>query len=105
MCRYFGFKSCIIMTVSILLKPNVWGNLVLELNAKMLSADRKNFWRYKVDFLHGGTYQLKLQTDDVILHEWGQTCPRRVLGNNHVHSVATCFFFGGAYRNCKLMHN
>ena len=67
----------------------------IELNAKMLSADRKNFWRYKVDFLHGGTYQLKLQTDDVILHEWGQTCPRRVLGNNHVHSVATCFFFLG----------
>ena len=83
-------------------------NLLLELNAKMLSADRKNFWRYKVDFLHGGTYQLKLQTDDVILHEWGQACPRRVLGNNHVHSVATCFFFGGGgggYRNCKLMHN
>ena len=63
-------------------------NLVLKLNAKMLSAnhiarflnsktqkDLKNYWRYKVDFLHAGTYLLKLQICDVILHEWGQACP------------------------------
>ena len=25
--------------------------------------------------LHAGTYLLKLQIDDVILHEWGQACP------------------------------
>ena len=57
-------------------------NLVLELNTKMLSANQiagflnfnisKNYWRYKIDFLHADTYLLKLQIDDVILHDWGQ---------------------------------
>ena len=28
-----------------------------------------------VDFLHVRTYLLKLQIDDVDLHEWGQACP------------------------------
>ena len=44
-------------------------NLVLQLNAAMLSGnqiDLKNYGRYKVDFLHQITYLLKLQIDDVI---------------------------------------
>ena len=59
-------------------------NLVLELNAKLLSANQiagflsfnisKKYWRYKVDIFHAGTYLLKLQIDDVILHKWGQAC-------------------------------
>ena len=27
-----------------------------------------------MDILHAGTYLLKLQIDDVILHKWGQAC-------------------------------
>ena len=53
-------------------------NLVLKVNAEMLSANQiagflnsktsiskinisKNYWRYKVDFLHAGTYLVTLQ--------------------------------------------
>ena len=35
----------------------------------------KNYWRYKVDFLHAGSYLLKLQIDDVILGGHGQAYP------------------------------
>ena len=35
----------------------------------------KNYWSYKVDFLHAVTYLLKLQIDDMILGERGQGCP------------------------------
>ena len=47
-------------------------DLVLELNAKILSPNLTNYWRYKVDFLDIGTCLLRLQIDDVILHESGQ---------------------------------
>ena len=33
----------------------------------------------KLIFLHAGTYLLKLQIDDVILHKWSQACPKRLL--------------------------
>ena len=63
-------------------------NLVLELNAKMLLTSwilgflnvniSKTIGGIKL-FLHAGTYIyiyiLKLQIDDVILHDWGQACP------------------------------
>ena len=59
-------------------------NLVLKLNAKMLSPNQiagflnfnisKPIGGYKVDFLHRGTYLLKLQTD-VILGGRGHACP------------------------------
>ena len=60
-------------------------NLVLKLNAKMLSAIQiagflnfnisKSVGGIKLFSLHAGTYLLKLQVDDVILHKWGQPCP------------------------------
>ena len=77
--------------------------LVLKLNAKMLLASQiagfsnfdiskiiggikltfcmqvKNYWRYKADFLHPGTYLLKLQIDDEIFGGYGQACPKRLL--------------------------
>ena len=59
--------------------------LVLELKAKMLLANQisgflnfnisKTIGGMKVVFLHEDAYLLKLQTDDVILHEWVQVCP------------------------------
>ena len=77
------------MTFMILLKPHVWeksGSRVKCKNALNQSVSRsfehqylKNYWRYKVDFLHAGTYLLKLQIDDVILYDWGQACPKRLL--------------------------
>ena len=63
-------------------------NLVLKLNSKIFSANQiagfLNFnisktiggIKYKVDFLHAGTYLVKVQIDDVILHEWDQACPK-----------------------------
>ena len=67
-------------------------NLVLKLNAKMLSANQiagflnfsisKTTGGMKLIFLHGGTYLLKLQIDDVILVERSQAsprCPKRLL--------------------------
>ena len=64
-------------------------NLVLELNANMLSANQiaeflkldiaKTIGCMKLIFLHAGTYLLKLQIDDVILHKWSQACPKRLL--------------------------
>ena len=59
-------------------------NLLLKFNGKMLFANQivgfskqylKKDWRYKIDFLHSGTYLLKLQIDDVILGWCGQACP------------------------------
>ena len=59
-------------------------NLVLELNAKMLSANQiAGFSNFKiskaigdkVDFLHAGIYLLKQQIDDVILGGRGQVWP------------------------------
>ena len=72
------------MTFVILLKPHAWeisGSRVKCKNALGQSAGflnfniSKNYWRYKVDFLCAGIYLLKLQIDDVILHERGQACP------------------------------
>ena len=64
-------------------------NLVLKLNTKMLLANQiagslncnisKTIGVIKLIFLHAGTCLLKLQSDDVILHEWGQSCPKRLL--------------------------
>ena len=34
---------------------------------------------YKVDFLHAGTFLLKLHIDDVILGGCGQACPKKLL--------------------------
>ena len=57
-------------------------NLVVKLNAKMISANQiagflnfnisKTIGGIKLIFLYAGTYLLKLQIDDVILQEWGQ---------------------------------
>ena len=50
-------------------------SLILKLNAKMLSATHlKNYWSYKVDFLHASTYLLKLEIDNVILDGYAQAC-------------------------------
>ena len=35
----------------------------------------KNYWSYEVDFLHTGTYMLKLQIDGVVLGGHGKACP------------------------------
>ena len=80
------------MTFNVLLKWHVWeksGSRVKCKNALRQSDSSifkltyfKNYWRYKVDFLHAGTYLLKLPLDDVILHEWGQACsgmPKEVI--------------------------
>ena len=50
MYRFFCFKSCTIMTFMILLKPRMSGkNLVLELNAKILSANQiAGFLNFKI---------------------------------------------------------
>ena len=90
-CRFFGFKSCTIVTNMILLKLHAWkksGSQVKFKNAlgqsdcRILISQKlwylKNYWSYKIDFLHAGTYLLKLQNDDVILNEWGQACPGNV---------------------------
>ena len=68
------------MTFMILLKPHVCeksGSQVKGKNALSQSDCRvfklyypKNYWSYKVDLLLAGTYLLKLQNDDVIIHEW-----------------------------------
>ena len=59
-------------------------NLVLEVNAKMLLANQIvgflnfNIWKIiRGTKLHADTYLLKVQIDDVILHEWGQACTTR----------------------------
>ena len=63
-------------------------NLVLKLNAKMLLVNQilgslnfnisKTIGVIKLIFLHVGTYVLNLQSD-VILHEWGRSCLKRLL--------------------------
>ena len=60
-------------------------NLVLKLNATMLSSNQiagvlkiknpKNYWKYKADFLHAGTYLLELQIDDVSSGGHNKACP------------------------------
>ena len=73
-CRYFGFKSCTILTFMILLKSHVWeksGSLVKYKNA----LGQSNNWRYNTDFLHAVIHLLKLQIADVILGGCGQACP------------------------------
>ena len=55
-------------------------NLVLKLNTKILSVNAaflnfKNYWSYKVDFLHTGTNMLRLQIDGLILAGRGHTSP------------------------------
>ena len=67
------------MNFMILLKPHVWeksGSWFKYKNALGQSDCRifklkylKNYWRYKVDFLHAGTYLLTLQIDNVVLDE------------------------------------
>ena len=69
-------------------------NLVLKLNAKMLSANQTaGFLNFNISktiggikiFLHAGTFLLKLQIDDVILGGRGQacqTCPKRLYLEN-----------------------
>ena len=69
----------------ILLKPHVWKkpgsrvkcrNNLSHSDCRIFKLEHVlNYWRYKVDFLNVGTYLLKLQIDDVVLHEWGQVCP------------------------------
>ena len=69
----------------ILLKPHVWeksDSRVKRKNALGQSDCRIfklsyliNYWSYKVDFLHVGTYLSTLQIDDEILDGRGQTCP------------------------------
>ena len=50
-------------------------NLFLKLNVKMLSAIQiANYQRYKVDFVHAGTYLSKLQIEDMILGGRGLAC-------------------------------
>ena len=85
MSRIFEFKSCTIMTFMILLKPHVWGksssqvkckNAVCQSHCRIFKLQYlKNCWRYKVDFLHAGTYLLKLHIDYVILGGHGQASP------------------------------
>ena len=85
MCRFFRFKSCSIMTYMILLKLHVWEESVCRVKCKTAFSQScygtfklyylKNYWKYKADFLYAGTYQLKLQIDDVILDEWVQAYP------------------------------
>ena len=62
-------------------------NLVLELNAKLLSANQiagflsfnisKKYWRYKVDFVRAASYLLKLQIDRVSFGGCDQAYPPR----------------------------
>ena len=69
----------------ILLKPHVWeksGSQFKSKNAPGPSDCKifklqylKNYFRYKVGFVHVISYLLKLQFDHVILHEWCQACP------------------------------
>ena len=85
MCRFFRFKSCTIMTFMILLKPHDWEKSSSQVKCKNTLGQSecrifklwylKNYWRYKVDFLHASTSLLKLQINDVILLEWGQAYP------------------------------
>ena len=83
MCRFFGFKSCTIITFMIVLKLLVWEKS--DSWVKCQSECRifklwymKNYWSYEVDFLHAGTYLLKLQIDYVISYEWYQAYPKRL---------------------------
>ena len=85
MCRFFGFKSCRIMTFMILLKLYVWEKSNSQVNCESPLSQPgsgifklyylKNYQRYKVDFLHAGTYLLKLHIDNVIVGGCGQACP------------------------------
>ena len=108
------------MTYMILLKPHVWeesGSRVKCKTALSQSYYRifklyflKNYWKYKVDFLYAGTYQLKLQSDDVILDNWGQAYPGmpkeaikflRTLRRYKVDFVHILLYFV-IYKNSKL---
>ena len=64
MFRFFGFKSCTIMTFMTLFSR-------FRVKCKYL----KNYCGYKVDFLHAGTYLLKQRSNDVILEGHGKACP------------------------------
>ena len=68
------------MTFMILLKPHVWEKSSLLANqiAGYLNSNSITIECIKLIFLHAGTYLLKLEIDDVILHEWGQACPQHV---------------------------
>ena len=69
----------------ILLKLHVWEkqcsrgkckNALGQSDCKIFKLSYlKNYWSYKVDFLHVGTYLSKLQIDDVILGGCCQICP------------------------------
>ena len=80
-------------------------NLVLELNAKMPSANQiGGFLNLNISKTIGSIklifwiqvhicYQ---QIDDLILHEWGQACPKRFWG-----SIIICLYSG----DCNLVCN
>ena len=86
MCRFFGFKSCTIMTFMILLKLYVWKKSDSQVKCKnaLCQSDcrifklyyLKDYRRHKVNLLHAGTYLLKLQINNVILGGRGQACPK-----------------------------
>ena len=73
----------------ILLKSHVWEKSGSQVKCKSALGQSdckifklyylKNYWSYKVEFSHAGTYLLKLQIGDVILHEWGQACSQKIL--------------------------
>ena len=80
-------------------------NLVLELNTKMPSANQiAGFLNLNISKTIGSIklifwiqvhicYQ---QIDDLILHEWGQACPKRFWG-----PIILCLYSGG----CNLVCN
>ena len=77
MCYFFDFKRCTIIVFTILRKPHVRKNLVLELCPKMLSANQIaeffkleylwNHMTYQPDFVHVESYQLWLEIHHNIL--------------------------------------
>ena len=80
------------MTFMILLKLHFWeksGSRIKCKNALRQSDYRvfklqylKNYWEYKVDFLHTCTYLLKLQIDDAFYMSrvrHAQVCPKSLL--------------------------
>ena len=70
------------MTFMILLKLHVWEKLNIKYknalgqsDCRILKQYLKNCQSCKVDFMHAGTYLLKIHIDDVILGRCGEACP------------------------------
>ena len=76
MCRFFGVQLCIIKTACLGKICRVkCKNALSQSDCRIFKLEYlKNYWRYKVYFLHVGTYLLKLQIDDVILDGHVQAC-------------------------------